>query len=59
MDILSLVITFILAYAVFMGMAYGLARLFFPAADTEDGEPEAKPKEGRMRSRRVTGRVLR
>lgn len=47
MDLLSLILTFICAYGVFLFLAYILARVFFPTLNIED--PEDKPKRLRAR----------
>jgi hypothetical protein len=55
MDLLSIIITFIGAYGLFMFLAYVLARIFFPIIDMKE-----KPRRVRARhAKKVMSRALR
>ncbi|HLT73976.1 MAG TPA: hypothetical protein VKZ68_02785 [Ohtaekwangia sp.] len=47
MDLLPVILTFVLAYGLFLTIAYFLARVFFPSIDADD---VVKPKRERKRS---------
>lgn len=47
MEFLPVILTFVMAYGVFLAVAYFLARLFFPTLEIEN---EAKPKRTKRRS---------
>ncbi len=47
MELLPVILTFVLAYGLFLIIAYFLARVFFPSIEPED---DAKPKRVRKRS---------
>lgn len=50
MDILAILLTFIASYGVFMLMAYGLGKLFFPAIEVGVLDDEKKVKRSRHRT---------
>ncbi len=47
MELLPVILTFVLAYGLFLTIAYFLARAFFPSIESDDA---TKPKRERKRS---------
>lgn len=48
MDFLPVLLTFLAAYGVFLFLAYGLARLFFPTLEVQDSD--MKPRREKTKS---------
>lgn len=49
MDLIIIILSFVLAYGVFVLIAVKLAKIFFPKIDMDEDEVEIKPRRVRAR----------